>query len=183
MNLVKYVTEDGTEVKKDTVEGADGDNIKVKAPDGYHFKDNKTPELKIDGKDPIHTVVVTKDDAKPATSDDNESDNGSSDNTATDSATVNVPAKSNNNGSANVATPASTNGNNGVTVSDLGTTTQSTVSNPEPTQVAHVVREVKVGNHDDQDRLPQAGGANPLAAIAMGVASLFSGLGLLVKKH
>lgn len=187
LNLVKYVTEDGTVVEKDTVEGADGDNIKVKAPDGYHFKDNKTPELKIDSKNPIHTVVVVKDAKSEATPDNNKSDNGSGDNTATNSATVNVPAKSNNNGSANVSapatTPANTNGNNGVTVSDLGTTTQSTVSNPEPTQVAHVVREVKVGNHDDQDRLPQAGSANPLAAIAMGVASLFSGLGLLVKKH
>ena len=181
--MVKYVTEDGTEVKKDTVGGADGDNIKVKAPDGYHFKDNKTPELKIDSKNPVHTVVVVKDAKSEATPDSNKSDNGSNDNTATESATVNVPAKSGNNGSTNVATPANASGNNGVTVSDLGTTTSSNVSNPEPTQVAHIVREVKVGNHDDQDRLPQAGSANPLAAIAMGVASLFSGLGLLVKKH
>jgi LPXTG-motif cell wall-anchored protein len=61
LNIIRYVDEDGNVVKTDHATGKAGDPITVKIPDGYHTVDGNVPTLKIDPKNPVHTISLIKD--------------------------------------------------------------------------------------------------------------------------
>ena len=66
-NTVKYVDENGNVITTDEVSGKIGDKIPVALPDGYHFKDGKTPNLVI-SSDAVQIVNIVKDQVNPGAS-------------------------------------------------------------------------------------------------------------------
>ncbi|MGN1284646.1 MAG: MucBP domain-containing protein, partial [Candidatus Limosilactobacillus intestinavium] len=60
-NLINYVDQDGNNVGRQEVTGTDGDPIAVQLPAGYHIDGGSLPSLTLNGKTPVQTVNVVKD--------------------------------------------------------------------------------------------------------------------------
>ncbi|MGN1284011.1 MAG: MucBP domain-containing protein, partial [Candidatus Limosilactobacillus intestinavium] len=72
-NLINYVDQDGNNVGRQEVSGTDGDPIAVQLPAGYHVDGGSLPNLTLNGKTPVQTVTVIKDQTAtgdPTTTDD-----------------------------------------------------------------------------------------------------------------